>query len=162
MTNGRSVGQCRLLSGVIYQSQSAVTCQDTIFTVYMLLHRVTMHTYIKIYKTSVSPCLVQLIIPYFSSSRYNGNLVTWTFVWFAASYIFCVASPCPILRTCAFSWLLPVVCICIIVVIRVYSYAYGSLQAVCKSGTGLVERRTLFCGRRNIIRWLTAANSQAG
>jgi hypothetical protein len=49
------------------------------------------------------------LCPILSSSGYNGSLVTWTVLRLTAAnlsflYFLCRASPCPMLRTFAFSW----------------------------------------------------------
>jgi hypothetical protein len=117
-----------------------------------------------IYKFSVSTGFSEQIMPILRILCYNGRLVTWTVVSlntakFRRLYFLWLASPCPIRRTCSFSWFrMTSACRPHNFVIKSHIYIYGRMQAVCKSRTGVhigkfpVVRRTFLCRRCN-FKW---------
>jgi hypothetical protein len=61
------------------------------------------------HKSSVSTGFTEQIMPILLILGFNGSLVTWTAVSLpppslSLLYFLCLASPCPIPRTCLFSW----------------------------------------------------------
>jgi hypothetical protein len=73
-----------------------------------LQHVVENSSFCSIIKSSVSIGFAEQFMLILLILCYNGSLVTWTVVSLSTAkfkpLIFCQASPCPIPRTCSFSW----------------------------------------------------------